>query len=92
MDNIPDILDVEDDSLIYLSDDEVSDSSGTIDDELLSLVSDDGSQSPMLLAIDQLEGAARDVAALGEGQHDDLDPPKKRWRMKSIVSTIQATR
>ena len=88
MDNIPDILDVEDDSLIYWSDDEVSNLSGPIDDELLSLVSDDGSQSlslvsddgsqpPIPLPIDQQEGVAGDVAAPGEGQHDDLDPPQE---------------
>ena len=86
MDNIPDILDVDDESLIYWS--EVSNSSGPIDDELLniasddssqslSVVSDEGSQPPIPLPIDQQEGAARDVAAPGEGQHDDPDPPEE---------------
>ena len=82
MDNLPNIDEVEDDNLIFLSDDEASDSSGTVDDELLSLTSDEsdneGSQSPILHAIDHLEGAARDIADLGEGQHDDLDPPPGR--------------
>ena len=72
----------EDDNLIFMSDnDEASDSSGTVDDDLLSLRSDesdnDGSQSPILHAIDDLEEAARDIADLDGAHHNDLDLPQQ---------------
>ena len=87
MDDIPDILDVDNDSLIYWSDEDASNLSGPINDELLSIsddssqslsvVSNEGSHPPTPLPMDQQEGAARDVPAPGEGQHDDLDPAEE---------------
>ena len=72
----------EDDHLIFMSDDEetASDLSGSVDDDLLNLGSDDSdddrSQSPILHATDDLEQAARDIVDLDGADHDNLDVPQ----------------
>ena len=87
MEDLPDILDADNEALIYWSDEDASNSSGPINDELLSssdessrslsVASDEDSQPPSPLPMDQQEGAEGDVLAPGEGQRDVLDPAEE---------------
>ena len=72
----------EDDHLIFMSSDEetASDLSGSVDDDLLILESDDPdddrSQSPLLHAIHDLEQAAMEIVNHDDADHDNLDDPQ----------------